>query len=211
MSLWDDPEGEKTWDQIRRRFISQALRFGIPDTDAEDVAQEAWRKAREKLASFRFRSRLATWLNAVIRHECWQWLRPPKRQPTILPLDALDSGEESWDVQKELVAAYARKTEAASAGQGVDTPEGALLHAERVSVLKQAVERLLSEKYWLILYHSFVETHYVMPDSRVVKWTDEEIAKKAGLAPGSVATIRDRILSLLRNNPDFRQLVEHYF
>ncbi|PKO22782.1 MAG: hypothetical protein CVU38_07665 [Chloroflexi bacterium HGW-Chloroflexi-1] len=211
MTVWGQPEGEADWEAVRRRFVSQAYRAGIPDTAAEDVGQEAWCKAREKLSTYRFRGRLEAWLSVVARNECWKWFRSRRGKRPDLPLDALDSGEESQDVQHELVGEYRRAVGGEAPGRGAETPAGELLRAERVAALKQAVERLLSGKYILILYYSFVETDRVTSDGRTVKWTDEEIAKAIDLAPGSIATIRDRILSRLRDDPDFRQLVRYFF
>jgi RNA polymerase sigma factor (sigma-70 family) len=211
MAAWDDPEAEALWEVVRRRFISQAYREGVPDTDAEDVAQEAWRKARTKLSTFQFRSRLQAWLNAVIRNECRQWLRLHKRKLPELPLDALDLGEESREVQEEVADSYQRDAAAGASELLLAAPENQVLYEERVTVLMKAVDRLIAGKYMQILWYSFIETERIMPDGRVVKWTDAKIAEEIGLSPGSIAQTRDRILNRLRDDLDFQRVVASFF
>jgi RNA polymerase sigma factor (sigma-70 family) len=183
------PEGERYWEAIRAWFVRLAVGYGVESAEAEDVAQDAWSRARQSLHTFVFRGRLRAWLRAIIVHACQQWYRQQK--PEALSLD-----DPNW------------KGESISAGN--EGPERALLQAERRLLLEATFERLLSHRNLLILRYSFP----IGDNSgagQPLKWTDTRIARQVGLAPGSISATRDRILRRLATNPELVRLVEELY
>ena len=190
------PEGERCWEAVRVWFIQRATHYGVTLSEAEDVAQEAWQRARQSLRSFSFRSRLRTWLGAIILHACQDWHRR-QGMPIISldPSEAITLAETVTDAQTE-------------------TPEEVLLREERAMLLDITLRRLLSHRDVLILRYSFFERYGIEETDgvrRVFQWTDERIAQQVGLAPSSVPTIRKRILERLRSNPELVRLVKEIF
>lgn len=92
------------------RLFRLALRMtrGV-DADAEDVLQEAWRRALEGLAGFERRSSLATWLSAIVvrcaleKHRADRWVveGPSSEVP-------VGSGEGSASSRLDLERAFER-------------------------------------------------------------------------------------------------------
>ena len=58
--------------------------LGYQDRDAEDLVQETFLTALQKLSGFEFRSSLARWLNRICAHLCYKQLRKRKRLVTQL-------------------------------------------------------------------------------------------------------------------------------
>ena len=81
--LWD---GDETAFRVlyRRHTASVyqfALRFlGGNEHDAEDVVQETWIRAMEKLGGFRWKSALRTWLTGIALNHCRSRFRRRDRQ-----------------------------------------------------------------------------------------------------------------------------------
>ena len=84
------------------RLLQLALRLaGGDESDAEDVVQETWIRAAEKLDAFRWEASFGTWLHAIgvnvaresvrkrqrLREEEW----PDDEPPAAEPLDRLDA------------------------------------------------------------------------------------------------------------------------
>lgn len=179
------PEGEAYWKAVRDWFVQIATWYGIAPMEVEDVAQEAWCKARENLHTFAFRGRLRAWLRAIIVHACQQSYR--RQKPDVISLD-----DPSW------------KDEITS---NIHDPEKALLQAERCLLLEATLKRLLSHRNLLILRYSF----FGDTEGRPTKWTDARIAQRVGLAPGSISATRDRILRRLATNQELVHLVEEIY
>ena len=190
------PEGERCWEAVRAWFIQRATHHGVAPSEAEDVAQEAWYKARQSLHLFSFRSRLRTWFGAIIFHACQDWRRRQKVPPILLdPTEVMILVETSTDARTE-------------------TPEEVLLREERAMLLDITLRRLLSHRDVLILRYSFFERYGIEETDgvrRVFQWTDERIAQQVGLAPSSVPTIRRRILERLRSNSELVRLISEIF
>lgn len=197
MAQLGHPEGERCWEAIRAWFVQQAARYGVDSLDVEDVAQEAWRKAREKLGSFAFRSRLRTWLRRIILYTCLDWRRSRREEIAPLPLDPLEAV-----TLKEFADSQAM------------SPEEAILQEERALLLELTLRRLLSYRDVQILRYTFLEPYGIerIGDvTRAFRWTDERIAQQVGLAPSSVSTIRKRILERLKSDPEWARLIEEIF
>ncbi len=89
---------------------------------AEDVAQEAFLRAFQRLDQFRGESGFSTWLYRIAVNTCWEYLRKSSR---VVPRDAPD-GEEDGAV---LVG-------------GLPSVEERAVEAEQKALLWRAVERL---------------------------------------------------------------------
>lgn len=77
-----------------------AMSFVKNETEAEDVAQEAFLKALRNLANFRAESKFSTWLISITLNEARRWLR---RQRTVR-MESLDpSPEEGGKVSPALL------------------------------------------------------------------------------------------------------------
>ncbi|MBI5623281.1 MAG: sigma-70 family RNA polymerase sigma factor [Elusimicrobia bacterium] len=82
----------KAFDQLIRRYEDKIFRLahsvcaGMP-SEAEDVYQETFIKAFEKLKTFKGRSNLGTWLYRIASNLCWQRFRGRKRMPMVPILD----------------------------------------------------------------------------------------------------------------------------
>ena len=76
-----------------------AMSFVKDETEAEDVAQEAFLKAFHNLATFRGQSKFSTWLYTVVRTSCITFLRKKKlattsmdNERTLIQLENRESG-----------------------------------------------------------------------------------------------------------------------
>ena len=80
------------FDQLIRRYEDKIFRLaksvcsGLP-SDAEDVYQETFLTAFEKIGKFRKDSNLGTWLYRIAANLCWMRHRKRKREPFVPLLD----------------------------------------------------------------------------------------------------------------------------
>jgi RNA polymerase sigma-70 factor (ECF subfamily) len=70
--------------------VGWCLRFAGDREEACDLAQAIFAKAYVNLASFRGDSKISTWLYAITRSECMNYLKARKRRPPSVETDALD-------------------------------------------------------------------------------------------------------------------------
>ena len=63
--------------------------------DREDLAQEIYLKVYDKLADFKFNSKLSTWIGTITYNTCLNFLEK-KRIPILNVVDK--EGSESWDI-----------------------------------------------------------------------------------------------------------------
>ena len=77
-----------------------AMSFVKNETEAEDVAQEAFLKAFRNLANFRAESKFSTWLISITLNEARRWLR---RQRTVRMESLDDPPEEGGKVSPALL------------------------------------------------------------------------------------------------------------
>jgi RNA polymerase sigma-70 factor, ECF subfamily len=77
-----------------------AMSFVKNETEAEDVAQEAFLKALHNLANFRAESKFSTWLISITLNEARRWLR---RQRTVRMESLDDPLEEGGKVSPALL------------------------------------------------------------------------------------------------------------
>lgn len=86
--------GEASFRRLYRRHSGAMYRFALSRIgdagDAEDVVQEAWIRAVEGLAGFRWQSRLRTWLLGITFNCCRDLLRRRRRRDDRDPATILE-------------------------------------------------------------------------------------------------------------------------
>jgi RNA polymerase sigma-70 factor, ECF subfamily len=112
--------------KYQHRVLKLVGRFVNDQTEAEDVAQEAFLKAYRALASFRGDSAFYTWLYRIAINTAKNALVSQRRRPVDFDLDLQDP--EQYERQARLKEA--------------DTPEGVLLTDEIRAVVEEAMEQL---------------------------------------------------------------------
>jgi RNA polymerase sigma-70 factor (ECF subfamily) len=76
----DETAREKMYRDFRDRLYATAVHFlGYQDPDAEDLAQQTFLIAFQKLSEFRFESSLYTWLNHICVNLCFERIRQRKK------------------------------------------------------------------------------------------------------------------------------------
>lgn len=147
------------------------------DGDRKDVAQDTYLKAFQKLSTFKFQSKLSTWIGQIAYNTCIDYLRkqklllsPPVRgQNQGLDNDMLD-------------------TINSTNGLVAQTADAIAVEKRTAEIVKMEIEKL-SPVYrtLIILYHN--------EDLRY-----DEIGQITGLPPGTVKSYLFRARRQLRNN-----------
>ena len=119
---------------LMRRYNQRVYRLARAvvgtDSEAEDLAQEAWVRAWSHLSQWEGRASFSTWLCRIALHEGWARRRKGKRME---PLDAAaERGIDTKGGEREM-------REPASPEEGA---EGSLYGAEIRTLLEDAVESL---------------------------------------------------------------------
>ena len=89
--------------QLYQRYYQKVYctcRSMLRDTDtARDVTQDSLLKAYEKIRTFQGTSTFSTWLFAITRNECLQYLRKTRRRPVVPLTETYDVAEEESEQQ----------------------------------------------------------------------------------------------------------------
>jgi RNA polymerase sigma-70 factor (ECF subfamily) len=112
--------------KYQHRVLKLIGRFVSDQSEAQDVAQEAFLKAYRALGSFRGESAFYTWLYRIAINTAKNALVAQRRRPVDFDLDAQDP--EQFERQAKLMES--------------DTPEGVLLTEEIRQVVEKAMEQL---------------------------------------------------------------------
>ena len=80
----------------QNKVFSLALRLVNDREEAADLAQEAFVKAWQGLASFQGESSFATWVYRLTTNVCIDHLRKQKRREEVAPAVSLDDEEAGW-------------------------------------------------------------------------------------------------------------------
>ena len=112
--------------KYQHRVLKLIGRFVSDQSEAQDVAQEAFLKAYRALGSFRGESAFYTWLYRIAINTAKNALVAQRRRPVDFDLDAQDP--EAFERQAKLKES--------------DTPEGVLLTEEIRQVVEKAMEQL---------------------------------------------------------------------
>lgn len=78
-----------------KNVYNLALRMVKNPEDASDMAQEAFIRAYNSLASFRGESKFSVWLYRIVSNACLDFLRSRSRHPTVSLSVENDEGEET--------------------------------------------------------------------------------------------------------------------
>jgi RNA polymerase sigma-70 factor (ECF subfamily) len=112
--------------KYQHRVLKLIGRFVSDQSEAQDVAQEAFLKAYRALGSFRGESAFYTWLYRIAINTAKNALVSQRRRPVDFDLDLQDPDQ------------YERQAKLKEA----DTPEGVLLTDEIRAVVEEAMEQL---------------------------------------------------------------------
>jgi len=86
--------------KYQHRIISLVARYVKDQTEALDVAQEAFIKAYRAIGNFRGDSAFYTWLYRIAINTAKNWLVAQKRRPPASDIDAVDA--EQYDIESRL-------------------------------------------------------------------------------------------------------------
>jgi RNA polymerase sigma-70 factor (ECF subfamily) len=154
----------------------------INDVDRKDIAQDVYLKAYQKLPSFKFQSKLSTWIGQICYNTCVDHLRKKK---LVLPENIYEAETDSSNELLDMM-----NTAHGNFNEPVDT----LVIGKNISeIVKKKIERLPAIYKTLIsLYHN-EELSY------------EEIGTITGLPAGTVKSYLFRARRELKND-----LLLHY-
>jgi RNA polymerase sigma-70 factor (ECF subfamily) len=109
--------------------------------DREDLVQEVYLKAYDKLGSFKFKSKLSTWVATIAYNTCLNFLEKKK----ISILNVVDEdGSESWDLIDKKVL-----------GNSISQVESYLFSKEKHQIIASEIENLPPlYKTLITLYHN---------------------------------------------------------
>lgn len=124
-----------------RLVVSIVFKMVVGREDCEDICQDIFLKVYEKLPTFRFESKLSTWIGTIAYNSCINFLRK-KKQFTIDVMTNDDDGLMSTGVRHSTLT------------DDVNTPIEVLLSKERESVMIRSMARLpVIQKTILLLFH----------------------------------------------------------
>lgn len=168
------------FDQLIRRYEDKIFRLarsvcvGLP-ADAEDVYQETFLTAFEKIDKFRTDSSLGTWLYRIAANLCWMRHRKKKREPFVALLDRPGA-------------------RAHAAGEGIDDWALEPAVAAQKRELKESVHKALKELP--------VDYRLVLSLRDIERLSNEETAKILGLSVPAVKSRLHRGRMFLRERLD---------
>ena len=76
----------------KRKVFGIAARFARNDHELDDICQEIFVKAYQKLKSFRGEAPFEHWVSRIAVHACYDFLRKTRRERENVPLDAIEIG-----------------------------------------------------------------------------------------------------------------------
>lgn len=142
--------------------------------DREDIIQEVYLKVYNKLSSFKFNSKLSTWIGTITYHTCINYLE--KKKIPILDIDRKYEGNMCDVINKHHVDNQASST------------EDQIFKKERAILLKLEVEKLPTIYKTIITLFHMEELNY------------KEISKITNLPVGTLKSYLFRARKQLREN-----------
>lgn len=76
----------------KRKVFGIAARFARNDHELDDICQEIFVKAFQKLKSFRGEAPFEHWVSRIAVHACYDFLRATRRDRENVPLDGIEIG-----------------------------------------------------------------------------------------------------------------------
>ena len=134
------------------RVFATARRYARRDSEVEDIAQEVWLKAFDKLKSFRGEAPFEHWLMRLTVRTCFDFLRGHKRNRESSFTD-LSEPENDW--LERYVAA----------------PESATEHADAARLLVERILDKLSPSARLVITLLEIEDRSVKEIAEITGWS----------------------------------------
>jgi len=129
-------------DRYERLVVSIVFKMIPQKEDGEDLCQDVFLKVYEKLPTFRFQSRLSTWIGTIAFNTCINFMK--KRKLLFLEdIKSLSNNDHDSGIKSELMF--------------IDTgtkPDEQLLDKEKEEVMLKSIERLpVIQRLVLNLFH----------------------------------------------------------
>ena len=140
--------------RCRPNMVAQACKLLGPtrEDEAQDVAQEALTKAARGLDRFKGDSKVSTWIYAITRNACLDWIRTHPPRPGDVPIDDPTVGEATWIPPSTLVGdVVSEATEKGQLGELVKKALATLPKDERTVQLLQTYKGLTNTEIATLL------------------------------------------------------------
>ena len=175
--LGGDTNAFKIIIQNTEGLVTQIIFKMIPAAeDRKDIAQDVYLKTFQKLAGFRFQSKLSTWIGQITYNTCVNHLQKKK----LLLIESSNEDDEPNDEVLEILNSKINPSNSET--------EKIIFHKELSGILKREIDKLSPLYRTLItLYHN-EELSY------------SEIAIITGLPEGTVKNYLFRARKTLKNN-----------
>ena len=134
------------------RVFATARRYARRDSEVEDIVQEVWMKAFQKLASFRGEAPFEHWLMRLAVHTCYDFLRAHQRNRES-SFSELSDPEQDW------------------LDRFVTQPDTASDHADAARQLIERILEQLSPPARLIITLLEIEDRSVKEISKLTGWS----------------------------------------
>ena len=120
------------------RVFATARRYARRDSEVEDIVQEVWLKAYQRLASFRGEAPFEHWLMRLAVRTCYDFLREHRRSREATFTD-LTTPENDW-LERFVAAPQEVDNQAAAARQLIERVLGMLSPAARLVITLLEIE-----------------------------------------------------------------------
>jgi RNA polymerase sigma-70 factor, ECF subfamily len=156
------------------RVFATARRYARRDSEVEDIAQEVWLKAFEKLKSFRGEAPFEHWLMRLAVRTCYDFLRGHQRNRESA-FSELTEPEKDW------------------LDHFVTAPENAVENADAAKLLVDRVLEKLSPTARLVITLLEIEDRSVKEIAELTGWTVPLVKVRAFRARGEMRKILARM------------------
>jgi len=156
------------------RVFATARRYARRESEVEDIAQEVWLKAFEKLKSFRGEAPFEHWLMRMTVRTCYDFLRGHQRNRE-LPFTDLSESENDW-LQKFVTA-----------------PESASEEADAAKLLVERVLEKLSPQARMVITLLEIEDRSVKEIAEITGWSVPLVKVRAFRARAEMRKILSKI------------------
>ncbi len=156
------------------RVFATARRYARRESEIEDIAQEVWLKAFDKLKSFRSEAPFEHWLMRLTVRTCYDFLRGHRRNRES-SFSELSEPEEDW------------------LDRFVTAPESASDNADAAKLLVNRVLERLSPSARLVITLLEIEDRSVKEIAKITGWSVPLVKVRAFRARGEMRKILSRM------------------
>jgi RNA polymerase sigma-70 factor, ECF subfamily len=156
------------------RLFAMARRYARRESEVEDIVQDVWLKAFEKLSSYRAEAPFEHWLMRLAVHTCYDCLRRHRRNRET-PFTELTEPEEDW------------------LDRFVSQPEAADENADAARLLIERVLARLSPAARLVITLLEIEERSVKEIAKLTGWSVPLVKVRAFRARAEMRRILSRI------------------